>query len=87
MVDMIYDQRPQWEILREFPELNWEGIVHRFYHHDNHSGRIGEVYKQPRKYTYQQTWYDTKEYQQTLLIPASSGVLRADPAVRRRYSG
>jgi DNA invertase Pin-like site-specific DNA recombinase len=79
MVQMIYDQHPQWEILREFPELNWEGIVHRFYHHDNHSGRIGEVYKQPRKYTYQQTWYDTKEYQQTLLIPATSDVLHADP--------
>jgi DNA invertase Pin-like site-specific DNA recombinase len=76
LVQMIYDQCPQWEILREFPELNWEGIVHRFYHHDDHSGRIGEVYKQPRKYTYQQTWYDTKEYQQTLLIPVTSGVLR-----------
>jgi DNA invertase Pin-like site-specific DNA recombinase len=81
LVQMIYDQCPQWEILREFPELNWEGIVHRFYHHDDHSGRIGEVYKQPRKYTYQQTWYDTKEYQQTLLIPVTSGVLRGDPVV------
>lgn len=82
LVQMIYDQHPQWEILREFPELNWEGIVHRFYHHDNHSGRIGEVYKQPRKYTYRQSWYDTKEYQQTLLIPASSGVLHAGQGVR-----
>jgi DNA invertase Pin-like site-specific DNA recombinase len=87
MVQMIYDQRPQWEILREFPELNWEGIVHRFYHHDDHSGKIGEVYKQPRKYTYQQSWYDTKEYQQTLLIPASSGVLHGDPGAPRRYCG
>jgi hypothetical protein len=87
MVDMIYDQRPQWEILREFPELNWEGIVHRFYHHDNHSGRIGEVYKQPRKYTYQQTWYDTKEYQQTLLIPDSSGVLHGDPNAQHKCCG
>jgi hypothetical protein len=86
MVQMIYDQRPQWEILREFPELNWEGIVHRFYHHDNHSGRIGEVYKQPRKYTYQQTWYDTKEYQQTLLIPATSDVLHGDLSVQHRCS-
>lgn len=87
MVQMIYDQRPQWEILREFPELNWEGIVHRLYHHDSHSGRIGEVYKQPRKYTYQQTWYDTQEYQQTLLIPASSGVLRGDLSVRHKCCG
>ncbi len=82
MVQMIHDQRPQWEILREFPELNWEGIVHRFYHHDNHSGKIGEVYKQPRTYTYRQSWYDTKEYRQTLLIPASSGVLHGGRGVR-----
>jgi hypothetical protein len=87
MVQMIHDQRPQWEILREFPELRWEGIVHRFYHHDNHSGKIGEVYKQPRKYTYRQSWYDTKEYQQTLLIPASSGVLRVGRAVRHKHDG
>ena len=78
MVQMIHDQRPQWEILREFPGLNWSGIVTRFFREGRITGkhgRIAEVYKQPRKYTYQQTWYDTEECQQSLSIPASSSVL------------
>ena len=33
MAEMILAQRPQWEILREFPELKWSGIVHRLYYY------------------------------------------------------
>jgi hypothetical protein len=90
MVQMIHDQRPQWEILREFPELNWSGIVTRFFREGRITGkrgRIAEVYKQPRQYTYQQTWYDTEEYQQSLSIPASSGVLHAGQGAPQRYCG
>jgi len=79
MVQMIHEQRPQWEILRAFPELDWQGIVHRFYREEqkvgNH-GRIARAYQQPRKYTYQQRWVDTEEYQQSLSISSNSGVLR-----------
>mgnify|MGYP002713193005 CR=1 FL=1 len=75
LVQMIRDQHPQWEILREFPDVDWGGIVHRFYRFGGNPGRIAEVYKQSRKYTYQQSWYDTEEYQQSLSIMSSSSVL------------
>jgi hypothetical protein len=87
LVQMIHDQRPQWEILREFPELNWEGIVHRFYRYGGENGKIGQVYKAKRHYTYQQSWYDTEEYQQSLSIPASSSVLRGGLSVRHKCCG
>jgi hypothetical protein len=72
LIGMIHAQRPQWEILREFPGLNWQGVVNRLYHHGNRA-RIGEIYHQPRKYTYKQTWYDTEEYQQGLSMSSSGG--------------
>jgi hypothetical protein len=90
MVQMIYDQRPQWEILREFPELNWSGIVTRFFREGRITGkrgRIAEVYQQPRKYTYQQSWCDTEEYQQSLSISASSSVLHGGQFSRQSCSG
>jgi len=78
LIGMIHDQRPQWEILREFPGLNWQGVVNRLYHHGNRA-RIGEIYHQPRKYTYKQTWYDTEEYQQGLSMSSS----REHPSFRQ----
>jgi len=88
MVQMIYDQHPQWEILREFPELDWSGIVHRFYREERLAGKKGsivETYKQPRKYTYQQSWKDAEEFQQGLTIQSSSSVLRVYLNARRPY--
>ena len=82
LVQMIRDQRPQWEILREFPEITWESIVMRFYRDGNVDGtpaHMGEIYKQPLKYSYKHTWYDTEEYQQSLSITSSSSVLHGDP--------
>ena len=87
LVQMINDQCPQWQILREFPELNWEGIVHRFYVHGGDGdkpGLIGQVYKQPRKYTYKQFWKDTEEFQQELLIQSSSSVLHGVSVFQHR---
>lgn len=89
LVQMIRDQQPQWEILREFPEITWESIVMRFYRDGNADGtpaHIGEVYKQPLKYSYKHTWYDTEEYQQSLSIPSSSSVLHGGRFARRSCS-
>ena len=82
LVQMIRNQRPQWEILREFPKLSWQKIALRFYRDgevDGVSGRIGQVYQQPLKYTYKQSWADTEEYQQSLstLSSISSTSLKA----------
>ena len=72
-----------------FPELDWQGIVHRFYREEqkvgNH-GRIAKAYRQPRKYTYQQRWTDTEEYQQSLSIPSNSGVLHGGRFSRQSCS-
>lgn len=79
LVRMIRNQHPQWEILREFPKLSWQKIALRFYRDgevDGVPGRIGQVYQQPLKYTYQQSWKDTEEYQQSLSTLSSSSHLR-----------
>ncbi|GAB5493719.1 MAG: hypothetical protein Phog2KO_39340 [Phototrophicaceae bacterium] len=75
MAEMVLAQRPQWEILREFPELKWSGIVHRLYYYGD-GIKIGKAYKAKRNYTYDQTWFDTEEYQQGLVIQSSSSHLR-----------
>jgi hypothetical protein len=72
LIQMIRNQTPQWEILREFSGLSWQAVVNRLYYHGK-GIKIGEVYKQKRKYTYKQTWFDTEEYQQGLLMSSSGG--------------
>jgi DNA invertase Pin-like site-specific DNA recombinase len=62
MRQMVETAVPQWQIMKTFPDCNWNMIVLRYLYHFG-EGSFAKVYQGEKKYPYSAYWKDTDEYQ------------------------
>jgi hypothetical protein len=62
MREMVETGVPQWQIMKTFPDCNWNMIVLRYLYHFG-EGSFAKVYQGEKKYPYNAYWKDTDEYQ------------------------
>jgi hypothetical protein len=59
---MVETAVPQWQIMKTFPDCNWNMIVLRYLYHFG-EGSFAKVYQGEKQYPYSAYWKDTDEYQ------------------------